>query len=157
MRMLRLQRLGRDIRGTSIIEAAIVIPIAIILFVGVLDFGRVYYTRATAQKSIRAAVRYLSTLPANGICTTTGAPSLWGVQKSKNLALYGNVDGTGSIRLKNWSSGNITVNSSVCPIAAGATVGISATVPFQALVWRYVGLPGSITLRVNYEAKWIGQ
>lgn len=143
--------------GSVLLETALVMPIALILFVGVIDFGRAYYTLAVAQKSVRAAVRYLTTLPPSGLCASAGAVNGWGVDKSKNLALYGNLAGSGSVRIPGWSSTNFTITSSACPVAAGATIHVNATVPFTALTWGYLGLPKTMTMVTDYEGKWIGQ
>lgn len=154
-RLSRMRRHGQS--GTALLEMAIVLPVSVALFIGVIEVGRAYFTRATGEKSIRAAVRYLTNLPASGICTTTGSPTGWGVLRAQNLALYGNVQGTGSVRVAGWSVGDITVTSSVCPIAAGAMIKISATVPFKAVGWQYMGLPATLNMTVQHEEKWIGQ
>lgn len=153
--MLRLvRRLKSDDRGTSLIEAAIVVPIAAVLLIGVIDFGRAYYNLAVAQKSVRAAVRYLTSIPTSGLCPAAVGATPWGWTKSKNLAAYGNIDGTGKARV---TFDTFTVTTTSCPVVAGNTVKVAATFTFKALAWQYLGFSKTQSMKVNYEAKWIGQ
>ena len=143
-----------DDSGASLVEAALVIPIAIALLVGVMDFGRAYFTLATAEKSVGAAVRYLTFLPGSAICDGT---TPWGVTKAKNVALYGNVDGTGSVLVRGWQASNITVTvTPACPIANGSVIRIDADVPFTSVGWAILGFSSTTTLKAKYEGKWIG-
>ena len=45
-------------RGTALIEMALTAPILFLLFIGVLDFGRVYYTAMALTQAARAGVQY---------------------------------------------------------------------------------------------------
>jgi Flp pilus assembly protein TadG len=63
----RIARRGaRDERGTQLVELAIVLPIMILLFGAVAEFGRFFYTYATLAKAARAAARYATTRPFYG-------------------------------------------------------------------------------------------
>lgn len=58
------QRLSRTVRredGSSIIELAIVFPILLVLFVGIAELGRLFYTYTTLAKATKVGARYLST------------------------------------------------------------------------------------------------
>src|SRR5687767_4478990 len=56
-----LSRTLRREDGSSIIELAIVFPILLVLFVGVADLGRLFYTYTTLAKATKVGARYLST------------------------------------------------------------------------------------------------
>jgi len=45
-------------RGVALTEFALTIPLAFVLFIGVLDFGRVFYTAMTVSHAARAGVQY---------------------------------------------------------------------------------------------------
>src|SRR5688572_3558108 len=47
--------------GSSIIELAIVFPILLVLFVGVAELGRLFYTYTTLAKATKVGARFLST------------------------------------------------------------------------------------------------
>ena len=54
-------RLIKDERGSSIVELAIVFPILLILFVGVAEIGRLFYTYTTLAKATKMGARFLTT------------------------------------------------------------------------------------------------
>ena len=45
-------------RGQGLVEMAVVLPLLLLLFVGVIDFGRVYYTTMTVAHAARAGAQY---------------------------------------------------------------------------------------------------
>ena len=60
----RIARRGaRDERGTQLVELAIVLPVMILLFGAVAEFGRFFYTYATLAKAARGAARYSISRP----------------------------------------------------------------------------------------------
>lgn len=91
----KTRRFKRDDRGLQLVELAIALPIMIILFAAVAEFGRYYHAYTTLAKGTRTAARYLATASANG----TGETGLDGINDdaaAKNLVVYGNIAGTGS-------------------------------------------------------------
>lgn len=56
----RLKLLGRRERGSQLVEIAIAIPVLLVLFAAVAEFGRFFYTDLTLGKATRAGARYLS-------------------------------------------------------------------------------------------------
>jgi Flp pilus assembly protein TadG len=151
-----LNKLFKDLRqstsGAAILEAAVVLPVLIIMMGGIFDFGRAYSTLVTAQKSLRGAVRYLTLLPSGAVCD-------WGATNAKNLAVYGNTAGTGTALLTGWTVSNISLDSpATCSYSASVgKITMSASVPYTSIMWSVVGLPASITMNVQYEERWIGQ
>jgi Flp pilus assembly protein TadG len=57
----RLNRIVRREDGSSIIELAIIFPILLLLFVGIAELGRLFYTYTTLAKATKVGARYLST------------------------------------------------------------------------------------------------
>jgi len=51
---------GHDERcgGLALTEFALTIPLGLVLFIGILDFGRVFYTAMTVSHAARAGVQY---------------------------------------------------------------------------------------------------
>ena len=66
-RLLRAARFLKvrwlDERGTQLVELSLVVPVMILLFGAVAEFGRFFYTYATLAKAARAASRYAITRP----------------------------------------------------------------------------------------------
>jgi Flp pilus assembly protein TadG len=56
-----LKSLGRDEAGVQLVELAIVLPLILVMFAAVAEFGRFFYTDLTLGKATRAGARYLST------------------------------------------------------------------------------------------------
>jgi len=81
-----LGRFARAEQGTQLVELAVVLPVLLVLFGAVAEFGRFFYTYETLSKATRAGARYLSTEP------TTGSSD----DAARNLVVYGNTAGTGS-------------------------------------------------------------
>lgn len=47
-------------RGSSIVELAIIFPILLLLFIGIAELGRLFYTYTTLAKATKVGARYLS-------------------------------------------------------------------------------------------------
>ncbi|HKO44711.1 MAG TPA: TadE/TadG family type IV pilus assembly protein [Pyrinomonadaceae bacterium] len=56
----RLIRLVRREDGNSIVELAVVFPLLLLLFVGIAELGRLFYTYTTLAKASKVGARYLS-------------------------------------------------------------------------------------------------
>ena len=57
----RICRRSINERGSSVVELAIVFPILLLLFVGVAEIGRLFYTYTTLAKATKVGARFLST------------------------------------------------------------------------------------------------
>jgi Flp pilus assembly protein TadG len=159
-----LLRLVRCTSGSATLEAALVMPLAIALMAGGVEFGRVYSAASTADKSMRAAARYLARIPCAtvspaGICTAAPAICDWGLTNAKNLAVYGNLAGTGNALIASWSTSSVTLTlPSDCGALPNPTIiQLTATVPFTAIMLSAVGLSNTITMNVQHEERWIGE
>jgi Flp pilus assembly protein TadG len=110
-----LSRFRRDERGVQLIETAIVVPIMLVLFAGVAEFGRYFYEYTTLAKASRLGARYLASKSVNSQTTNYEAIA-------KNIVVYGNAAGTGAPILDGLTTGNVTVTY------AGGTAGVPETV-----------------------------
>jgi Flp pilus assembly protein TadG len=108
----------RDDRGLQLVELALTLPVLILLFAAVAEFGRYFHAHTTLAKGTRVAVRYLAT------ARTTGCDDL----NAKNLVVYGNMAGTGSPIVNGLTVNNVTITRFN---AAGGTSGFPATVTIQ--------------------------
>jgi len=57
----RLRQLKGSTSGQSLAEFALVLPVLLLVFMGIFEFGRFYYTRLTLQHAVREATRYAIT------------------------------------------------------------------------------------------------
>jgi Flp pilus assembly protein TadG len=109
-----LNRFRRDERGVQLLEIAIVIPILLVLFAAVAEFGRYFHEYTTLAKGSRIGARYLSS---KSVTSSTNYQAI-----AKNLIVYGNTAGTGSPILAGLTTDNVSVTY------AGGTSGLPETV-----------------------------
>jgi Flp pilus assembly protein TadG len=160
-----LLRLARCTSGTAALEGALVMPVAIALMAGGVEFGRVYSAASTADKSMRDAARYLAHMPCDSGnstgCSASAAICGWGLTNAKNLAVYGKLTvGAGDHPLiMGWATSNVTLQQPRdCSTLPNPTIiQLKATVPFTAIMLSAVGLSNTITLNVQHEERWIGE
>lgn len=147
-----LRRLIRCESGTATIEAIIVLPLAISLMAGGVEFGRIISTHSTADKSLRSAARYLARVPSDAICS-------WGLTRARNLAVYGQTYNTGSPLIPGNVPGNITLTSPDCAATFPdpTVIELRAAVPFTVLMLSAIGQSNSITIRVRHQERHIGE
>lgn len=110
-----LNRFRRDEFGVQLLEVAIVIPILLVLFAGVAEFGRYFYEYTTLAKASRLGARYLSSKSANS--ETTNYQTI-----ARNIVVYGNAAGTGSPIVDGLKTSNVTI------AYQGGTTGVPDTV-----------------------------
>jgi len=147
-----LARLAIDTTGSALVEMVIVVPLALAILAGAVDFGMAFATQATASKSVRDAARYLTTLPSSAVCG-------WGVTNAKNLVVYGNGSGSGSSLISGWSVSNVTITTSPASCASTPmTIIVNATVPYTPIiVGSLFPIRSAFTLTAQHEEPWLGQ
>jgi Flp pilus assembly protein TadG len=106
--------LGRDERGTQLVELALVVPLMLMLVGATAEFGRFFYTYSTLSKATRAGARYqISQVPGTNFAQT------------KNLVVYGNTAGTGTAVASGLTAANVSVVENKNAAGAVQTVSVS--------------------------------
>jgi Flp pilus assembly protein TadG len=123
----------RGERGAEIVELAIVLPMLAILLIGGIEVGRAFYTYNILTKSIRDAVRYVS---ADSISTTGVIPPAT-ITKAKNLAVYGNISGTGSPVAPGFSTSDVSIPAGNVVSTDKIYVTVSAAYSYPSL-FRFI-------------------
>ncbi len=95
----RLNRSLKDESGIQLVELAIVVPIFLLLFAAIGEFGRYFYEYTTLAKASRAGARYLATAAVNSTEDT----------KAKNIVVFGNSTGTGSPLMPGLTTANVVI------------------------------------------------
>ena len=128
MLLRKITSFKRDDRGLQLVELAIAVPVLILLFAAVAEFGRYFQAYTTLAKGSRVAVRYLATARVNG---EDDLPA-------KNLVVYGNLAGTGSPIVNGLTVDNVDIIRSD---GAGApTSGFPTTVTIQITDFKHTPL-----------------
>jgi Flp pilus assembly protein TadG len=133
--------------GTAFAEAAIVLPLLLLMLGAAAEIGRFMYYYNTLDKATRASARYISTRELDS------AKSSVNLNAAKNLAIYGNITGTGAKVLPdaNLTTSNVTITPTTgtpetvtVSITGYAYVPIFAIGPLQSLA---INISPSTTMR----------
>jgi Flp pilus assembly protein TadG len=118
---------GRS-RGIAVVEFVITAPFLLLLLLAGAELGRAFVQYATLSHSIRDSARFVSD---NSIIGTTGVVSLSNavITQARNLAVYGNIAGTGNAKLPNYQPSHIQVID-----AGNNNVRVTASYPYQPML-----------------------
>lgn len=117
-------------RGLAAAEAAVVLPLLLLLFLATAELGRAFLHHNTLSKSVRDGARYLAANVVDDFTSTIDVtPAV--ETAAKNLARYGNINGTGSTLLPDYIDGHLTVD---VPDAEHVT--LAANYPFQPMLFN---------------------
>jgi Flp pilus assembly protein TadG len=125
--------------GTAIVEAALVMPLLLVLVFGAMEYGWMFVVYGDVVNAARAGAR-LAVIPTAGANDVNS--QIIATLKSAGL----NVDGTGS---GTTVTPSITVTPSDWPTAAGGTiVTVQVSIPYSMLT-NYSLLPVPTTLQAT--------
>ena len=123
-----LPRFRRDERGVQLVEIAIVLPLLLMMFAAVAEFGRYFYEYTTLAKAARVGGRFMASK------TLTSATTNWQLQ-AKRLVVYGNIDGTGSPVLPGLTINNVDLVFQGGTYSSGS--GVPATVTVNIINYKH--------------------
>jgi len=116
-----LCRFGRDRAGTSVLEFGLLLPVFLLLFLGIIEFGRALWTQSALQNAVEAAARYAA----------INYPTCASVSQTKSYA-------AGEVFGQSIPSSTFSLSCNACGTQ------VSASLPFSFIVPRLI--PYSITL-----------
>jgi Flp pilus assembly protein TadG len=128
-RRASVPRFFRNERGIQLVELAIVIPIFLLLFAAVAEFGRYFHEYTTLAKGARIGARYL----VNAKLSATED------ECAQNLVVYGNCGGSGSPILPGLERGNVTITKRNA-LGELQTVGVPQTVTVEITGFQHQSL-----------------
>jgi Flp pilus assembly protein TadG len=119
-----LNRFRRDEQGVQLVEVAIVLPLLLMLFAAVAEFGLYFHEYTTLAKAARVGARLMAAKPVSSPNTN------WQLA-AKRLVVYGNTAGTGS------------------PVLPGLTIN-NVDLVFQGGTWDgSAGVPATVTVKIK--------
>ena len=104
-----MTNLLRDIRGSALVEGAVLLPLLCVLVFGVYEFSWFFYQQHIASTGIRDAARYLSR--AADPCNDASRVWVTAEGYAKNLATTGSITG-GPPRIRGWSPATVSLRCS---------------------------------------------
>ena len=123
-----LLRFRRDEQGVQLVEIAIVIPLLLMLFAAVGEFGRYFYEYTTLAKAARVGGRFMAAKPIS-------SPTKDWQAAAKKLVVYGNTAGTGSPVLPGLTVENVQLVFQGGTYAGG--IGVPATVTVKIINYKH--------------------
>jgi Flp pilus assembly protein TadG len=136
-----IRRSASDERGTQLVELSLVLPVMILLFASVAEFGRFFYTYATLAKATRAAARYAATRRYDSNDTA----------QAQSLAVYGDPSAgcSGTAILQGLTCGNVDLQQTT---NAGTQVVTARVINYQYQpifdLGKLTGI-AAVSLRIN--------
>jgi Flp pilus assembly protein TadG len=112
---------AKDTRGAALAEAAVSLPLLVLMLGAAAEFGRFIYYFNTLSTATRAGARYVSTREVSGPNVGTN------ITDTKNLVIYGNTAGSGGNVLN--TSGLTISHVEICGITGGVTTCPATGVP----------------------------
>jgi Flp pilus assembly protein TadG len=118
---------GADTRAAAAVEMVLILPLAVLLTAITMEAGAYLYTEHQVVKGVRDAARYAARLPfstynctaasgAADVPTAGTAGTAWG--NIANVAIYGNVAGSGERRVWTWTATGTNLSIQYACIAA---------------------------------------
>ena len=144
-RMHGLIRFRRDEQGVQLLELAIVLPIMLLLFAGIAEFGRYFYEYTTLAKGARLGARYLASKSVTSGTDWEGP--------AKNLIVYGNIGGTGDPILPGLAPENIDIQYAGGPVSLPDTVTVKIINYQHESLFDLGGFLNSDSLSLNVDVK----
>jgi Flp pilus assembly protein TadG len=127
----RARAFSRCQSGLAMVEFAISAPVLLLLMFGTFEFGHFLIQYSTLNDAVRDAARYVSGKALAGtdslLVSGAGWPPL--VTQGTNLAVFGNIAGTGAPVLPSLSAGDITMSEDT----GNNNITVAAAYPYQSL------------------------
>ena len=121
------------------------VPILLVLFAAVAEFGRYFYEYTTVAKAARVGARYLAS---KSVTSSVDYEAI-----AKNIVVYGNEAGTGSPVLNGLTTDNIAVTYQGGTTGVPNTVTVSITGYEHESLFDLGGLLNNDSLSLDVEVK----
>ncbi len=118
-------------RGVAMVEFAISVPVLLLLLYVTVEVGRFLNQYSILSDSVRDASRYVAGAALQGTSGLIVQGPAWNalVVQGQDLAVYGNLTGTGTPLLPGLSVADVTVTADT----VGNNVTVSAAYPYQGI------------------------
>ncbi len=156
---------SRDDNGSALVEAAIVIPVLLTVFLGVFEFSALFWEQQLISSGVRDAARYLSRclgVSERSDCLNVSETAV--EEAAKNLAVYGSISGGTVTRVPDWAVDEVKISFATIDNAGGTyrgpptirTVTVSTTYTHPSLGFLgYLGLP-NLSFSVSHQERVAG-
>lgn len=117
--------------GLAMVEFAISVPVILLLMFGSFEFGHLMIEYSALNDGVRNAARYVAGEALQGTADAMATGSAWStlVTQGKNVAVFGNIGGTGNAICPGLGVGAITVSEDTL----NRTITVAASYPYTSL------------------------
>jgi Flp pilus assembly protein TadG len=117
--------------GLAMVEFVLAVPVLLLLMFATFEFGHFLIQYSTLNDAVRNASRYVAGQALDGTTGDLKTGGNWSslAGQGSNLAIFGNIAGTGAPVLPSLNAANITIT----PDTANRYITVTAAYPYQAL------------------------
>jgi len=101
-------RFRADRRGTVLVEMSLVVPLILFLSAGVFEFGNLIHDKLLMEAGLSDGARFAARCNSK-LYTDAGLTAIDCASLATNIAVFGNVAGTGSARVTGWTTAGVTI------------------------------------------------
>jgi Flp pilus assembly protein TadG len=120
--LMLTDRFWKEERGAILVEMTLITPLMIALSAGVFEFGNLIHQKLLIEAGLRDAARYAARCNSQ-LYSDYGLAAINCATNAENIALYGNVAGSGTARVAGWSGTNVTIDIANLADCKDAVVG----------------------------------
>jgi Flp pilus assembly protein TadG len=137
-------------RGLAMVEFAISVPVILLLMFGSFEFGHLMTAYSTLNDGVRNAARFVAGAALQNTADTMATGANWTNLQTQgtNLAIYGNIAGTGSPILEKLDDAQ-TTTITVSEDTVARTITVAVDYPYVPLfgsaIPTFMGMGGSLS------------
>lgn len=130
------QQRMRQQRGVAAVETVIALPVLLLLFMATGEIGRAFMQYNTLEKGLRDGAQYLATHSLIGDTGVIEDPLPAADQDAaRNLARYGNVNGTGDTLVPGYTEDMLTID-----VPDESHITLAANYTYQPVLFDFLDL-----------------
>ena len=140
-------------RGTAVVEFTLTAAVFLMMIVGIVSAGHLFFTYNAMVESTRRGARYAATLakPVNGFCDNASTT----VDPVKNMVLYGTTTVGQRTLVNNLQASNVTVCYSADYGVAQGTVSVKIeNYNYTFALGKVISMPAYQTTVMGESAGW---
>ncbi|WP_116390049.1 TadE/TadG family type IV pilus assembly protein [Mesorhizobium sp. LCM 4577] len=107
-------------RGTVLVEMSLVAPLMLMLSAGVFEFGNLIHDKLLMEAGLTDGARFAARCNSK-LYTDAGLTAIDCADRAKNIAVFGNWNGTAPSRIPGWQKTDVTIDSATCTNAIDST------------------------------------
>ncbi|MGF1759200.1 pilus assembly protein [Photobacterium sagamiensis] len=133
----------KHMKGLAMVEFTIILPILLFLLFSILELGRAFFLYTELEKLSRDSTRYLAHVIGGGTGSYALTQDL--IDKTSNLAVYGNASGGSDTLLPSLSIDQVSVT------LYGNHVLVEITYPFQPVLSQLPDFFSGDAISLNFN------